>query len=550
MATVVTRSPGPQRSPRKKHSFMGLRRDKASDFRIEKTLPSPPPHQPGYFELYPGRAESKSRRRDTRSRDSEREDVYAFPSVLDTTEDLQLTPQAPRTRQRSRTCPSPEARLPPLRFSGSSAFSHSPPATPTSSSPPDDLRIPTVQPFKVLMSAPMVETTAMDALVDGMNGGEEDVFTTMDALRGSRRRKKSTASSKGFHHPLYHPPLPTPPPGIKLGGAVARAAGDSDADDDDSEDGSGSVPHPPRPRPGSSRHGSTSTITPSRPPRYHSPSRQLPSPPASVSPPPRITQDTSHNLSPSPPVEIMSTNASIDEIVRRFVSVNDSPPRPVVPSISEIIRTHAPEHAHRRHRPHLSVTTTPPSPVAEDTDPQSHEDPNDFVSRSSIDSIAEEVQMTLRASRKHPATALHHARSFPRSPTGNHNPSSTSQGSTSMCSPRSDGGYRSPSLSSFSTSVHTAPPSSPFIPVGTGTADMKSDPKHALATFLRSPRLTRLLTLRRSPNARLQVSFSDLGSSTGRPVLVFLGLGCVRYIMGLYDEMAEALGLRLITIDR
>ncbi|KAF8484223.1 Alpha/Beta hydrolase protein, partial [Gautieria morchelliformis] len=48
----------------------------------------------------------------------------------------------------------------------------------------------------------------------------------------------------------------------------------------------------------------------------------------------------------------------------------------------------------------------------------------------------------------------------------------------------------------------------------------------------------------------LQVSFSDLGSSSGRPVVVFLGLGCVRYIMGLYDEMAEALGLRLITIDR
>jgi hypothetical protein len=31
---------------------------------------------------------------------------------------------------------------------------------------------------------------------------------------------------------------------------------------------------------------------------------------------------------------------------------------------------------------------------------------------------------------------------------------------------------------------------------------------------------------------------------------VFLGLGCVRHIMGLYDEMAECLGIRLITIDR
>jgi hypothetical protein len=31
---------------------------------------------------------------------------------------------------------------------------------------------------------------------------------------------------------------------------------------------------------------------------------------------------------------------------------------------------------------------------------------------------------------------------------------------------------------------------------------------------------------------------------------MFLGLGCVRHVMGLYDEMAEILGLRLITIDR
>jgi len=32
--------------------------------------------------------------------------------------------------------------------------------------------------------------------------------------------------------------------------------------------------------------------------------------------------------------------------------------------------------------------------------------------------------------------------------------------------------------------------------------------------------------------------------------MVFLGLGCVRYLIALYDEMAEALGLRLIAVDR
>ncbi|KAF8259772.1 hypothetical protein EI94DRAFT_1706845 [Lactarius quietus] len=33
------------------------------------------------------------------------------------------------------------------------------------------------------------------------------------------------------------------------------------------------------------------------------------------------------------------------------------------------------------------------------------------------------------------------------------------------------------------------------------------------------------------------------------PLVVFLGLGGVRYVSGLYDEMAECLGIRLITID-
>jgi pimeloyl-ACP methyl ester carboxylesterase len=46
------------------------------------------------------------------------------------------------------------------------------------------------------------------------------------------------------------------------------------------------------------------------------------------------------------------------------------------------------------------------------------------------------------------------------------------------------------------------------------------------------------------------VSLADVGLSSGRPVLLYLGLGCVRYIIGLYDEMAEALGIRLLCVDR
>jgi hypothetical protein len=544
MATAVARSP--QRPPRKKHSFMSLHRDKSIDTKIDKT--HSPPRQPGYFDIYPGRAETNPRD-DTKAKRRESE-IYAFPTVGDRAEDLQLTPHAPRDRHRSTACRvPPDAGLPPLRFSGSSAFSHSPPVTPTSATTPGELKLGAANPFKVLMSAPIVETTAMDAFVDGMNGGEEDVFANIDALRSSRRRKKSTSSAKGFHHPLYHPPLPTPPPGVKLGGAVSRMPGDSDADDD-SDDSNEPTIMPPRPRSGAGRQGSTSTLTPSRTSKHKKPSQQLPSPPATVSPRSRNSEPTAAHQSPSPPGGLMDTNASIDEIVRRFVSVNDAPSKAVVPSISEIIRTHAPKQAHKQHKPHHSVTPSLPPSFSEDQGQQSQDDRSDILSRSSIDSIAEEVQRSLQIAREHPATALHHAHSFPHPrPTDQHVSSSKSQGSTGMRSRRSEGEYRSPSVSSFSTSAHTAPPS-PYILPSNGTSHFKADSNQALATFLRSPRLTRLLKLTRSPNQRLQVSLSDLGSSTGKPVVVFLGLGCVRYIMGLYDEMAEALGLRLITIDR
>ena len=97
---------------------------------------------------------------------------------------------------------------------------------------------------------------------------------------------------------------------------------------------------------------------------------------------------------------------------------------------------------------------------------------------------------------------------------------------------------------SFSSAAETTPTNSPF-----GGAH-SHDSATAIAQYLRSPRLTRLITLRRPPHRGLTVSLADVGSPTGLPVIVFLGLGCVRYLIALYDEMAEALGLRLIAIDR
>jgi pimeloyl-ACP methyl ester carboxylesterase len=72
-----------------------------------------------------------------------------------------------------------------------------------------------------------------------------------------------------------------------------------------------------------------------------------------------------------------------------------------------------------------------------------------------------------------------------------------------------------------------------------------------MALYLRSAHLNILLHLPRpSPLPPLRVSFAEVGSPTGSPVLVFLGLGCVRYLIALYDELAAAYGLRLICIDR
>ncbi|ORY28267.1 hypothetical protein BCR39DRAFT_468464 [Naematelia encephala] len=78
-----------------------------------------------------------------------------------------------------------------------------------------------------------------------------------------------------------------------------------------------------------------------------------------------------------------------------------------------------------------------------------------------------------------------------------------------------------------------------------------ADQSQELALYLRSPHLNRFLDLPRPfPKRPLRVSYSEVGAPEGYPVLVFLGLGCVRYLMALFDEIATAFNLRLICIDR
>jgi pimeloyl-ACP methyl ester carboxylesterase len=80
---------------------------------------------------------------------------------------------------------------------------------------------------------------------------------------------------------------------------------------------------------------------------------------------------------------------------------------------------------------------------------------------------------------------------------------------------------------------------------------MSSPEDHAMAVYLSSARLNRYVHLPRPfPERPLKVSIAEVGQATGTPVLVFLGLGCVRYLIALFDDLAKALKLRLICIDR
>ena len=171
-----------------------------------------------------------------------------------------------------------------------------------------------------------------------------------------------------------------------------------------------------------------------------------------------------------------------------------------------------------------------------------------MVSRSSVDTIAEEIRQTMLNQRTSAVTSSADIIQS-RPPTIGSRPRSSAI--EHPRSPISDGRCNS---SLFDSS--TVSDQSPLPPMD--ISQLTKAPIHStsqtIAQYLRSSRLTSNLKLIRSPHASrdspLNVSFSDLGSATGVPLLVFLGLGCVRHIMGLYDEMADLLGIRLITIDR
>ena len=519
--------PDAHRPPRKTSSFLSLRRETATRAVSSNTSPS------SYFDFYPKKSKvfRTSPRQDSHpaSRGLEVNPTYAFPTfdpidVLSSAHSSIVHKQYVRTRTRT----GPEAKpqwddaVPQLRFSGSSStqYTETPPRTPVDSMTSNMF----LDHFPVVVAAPVAGVETMDALVDGMNGGDIS----------SRMPSRARFGIPG-HHPLYQPPLPTPPPGVVLGGGKPRpqrqsrpSTGSVESSDDD--DGYRSLPNPTSRvrrrirRPGSSRTPSNSTIT-----------------------------ITPHHNSQNSGDETTSQS----HVVRPSLSRPDENRKSVVPSISEIIRNHAPPESQVRSRPSTIRSSSLYSPstqghatlheeVESEPEPLTREEEAEFISRSSIDSVADEVQRTIRNQnlpRPPPASAPAPLTSVMRR-------QSILSDNTSLYSPRSDPGAGSIySVSAPSSYISNSPfDTTNFISM------VKPTPSQAVAQYLRSSRLTTLLKLTRSPHASqdhpLTVSLSDLGCPTGFPVVVFLGLGCVRHIMGLYDEMADCMGLRLITIDR
>ena len=571
-----------QRTPRKASSFLSLRREKEKSPSSSANAPSayngPPPSSPPYFDLYPRpQHQYGSNTRSLKSRYHppatatgasfhDNGSTYAFPS-LDSPGDMLPSVHVPLgngryTRTRSRTGPSKKSRwepspVPQLRFSNSSSTQHTetPPRTPedyTASS--DSLDI-----FPVVVAAPVSGVETMDALVDGMNGG--DIISIPSARSSSRHRFGGIPG----HHPLYQPPLPTPPPGITLGGGKSRKKANLSADSSD-DDNYPSVPtlssrtRRRRGNPGSARSASNSTITAPPSPMPDEPFRSLGHLRTGSKDSRRPHSRTNGSESPSAFPQTFEQGPTRD-IQRPHTSASVENRKVIVPSISEIIRNHAPPIASRTLNSRSSSLYSPSShghatvqeELESEPEPPARAGPgaeeSDLVSRSSIDSVADEVRRTIRYQNEN---RLQQRSLPPPTPTtafkSRH--STLSDNASSIYSPRSDPGG-APSVYSFSA-PSTYFPSSPLDT--TFLSMSKPSAPQAVAQYLRSARLTTLLKLTRSPHASadnpLTVSLSDLGNANGFPVVVFLGLGCVRHIMGLYDDMAQCMGLRLITIDR
>jgi hypothetical protein len=397
---------------------------------------------------------------------------------------------------------------PSLRASASSTSHFStPPRTPTDGSYFSSYRV-----SPVVVAAPIADVGTMDALVDGMNGiGSDDLSRPTSHRHGSRSSLNKSA------YDLYQPPLPTPPPGIVLSGKLSRQSSFASHLEEEED------------------------LPPARPQRKHKSRSRTESVSSTATDVPRLT-GIRFPTSPDP-----APNPSIDEILQKH---SGTKPKTVTPSISDIIRKHVSPNANLRGRrtPQLSREPSFIGSTKHSIIPEEREDTRvpfpegDIISRSSVDSIAAEVQNSLRVHTERETT--------PQLPPQTPRLRRASIYSDGMRSIGSGSGSRNraPStISGMSLRERGDEEEAPPIPT-------RLQPDDPIVSYLRSTRITTLLRLTRCPHASarhpLTVSLCDLGDENGHPLVIFLGLGCVRHLLGLYDEMAQLLGLRLIAVDR
>lgn len=238
------------------------------------------------------------------------------------------------------------------------------------------------------------------------------------------------------------------------------------------------------------------------------------------------TRSSSKPLPPSPPPSL-------------FPSLPAPPTRSEPPirikSIAEIIAAYSGGPVSRTGAGQASGGRPPESPtpaqaVAASARSRESSDRSVTTSEASGDELDREISAGLQY------MELHHRDPIPATPVRS---SSQYQSATTM-----NVDDRSDARSTSSTTPRHGSPSTHSISHDNLAVERE------LAILLKSPRLTRLVTLQEVPNEGLVVSLADVGVSTGHPVLVFLGLGCVRWLIALYDELAASLGLRLICLDR
>ncbi|KAF7972665.1 hypothetical protein HWV62_17204, partial [Athelia sp. TMB] len=412
-------------SQRKKSPFMAFRdkitpapSPRAASVRSASTSHSSPlANSPRYFDHYPRRpspARPSSDSDDSTDYPRAPTPPVLFPSYDDdsvsyhrTSGELDATPTRTRARsergqhQHQHGQHKPLPRVPALRYSDGSTADSAPPPTPVdppahnrSHSPPthshsrphsthasphplnSQSSLGLAPPRATIERCPVVVgVAAMDAMVDGMNG--LDAQSYFDHGAGAAKDRAFAQARFGFgripgYDPLYTPPLPTPPPGVVLG----RAESEEDE----------------APRRRTPRRKKT--------PRASSARRERPSPA-----PLHIMQRASSEASPRNSTSTMNTYATAYTHPRASSSSYGgstpepsplpSPRRSLAPSISDIIRAHAPPAAQVRSRlvpgragGHGQLART--EEAESEPEPLTADEEAALVGRSSIDSIARE----------------------------------------------------------------------------------------------------------------------------------------------------------------